>query len=408
VVGAGTMGSGIAMVYANAGIPVLLTEADGAALERGMGTIRKTYAGAVEKGRLSQAKADERLARIRPVLRYEGFGEADVVVEAVFESMELKKQVFAELDRACRPGAILASNTSSLDVDAIASATARPQQVIGHHFFAPPHLMRLLEIVRGRATAPEVIAASLALARRLGKVAVVVGNARGFVGNRMYASYQREAQFLVEEGARIADVDAALVGFGMALGPLATGDLSGLDVGWRVRKEHGPWGPPGARQPLVADHLCEMGRFGQKTGAGWYRYEPGDRTPQPDPEVDAIVAERARAAGIAARSIGPEEVVDRTIFALVNEAAHILEDGMALRAGDIDVVYVNGYGFPAHRGGPLFYADTVGLGKVYERIRELEQAHGELWRPAPLLRSLAEQGKTFADYDRELSPAARS
>jgi 3-hydroxyacyl-CoA dehydrogenase len=408
VVGAGTMGTGIAMVYANAGIPVILAEADAPALERGLGAIRRTYASSVEKGRLSQAAAEERLARIRPTLGFDGFAEADIVVEAVFESMELKKQVFAELDRACRPGAILATNTSSLDVDAIAAATARPQQVVGHHFFAPPHAMRLIEIVRGRATGVDVIASSLALARKLGKVGVVVGNARGFVGNRMYAFYQREAQFLVEEGASVPEIDAALVAFGMALGPLATGDLSGLDVGWRIRKEHGPLGPPGTRQPRVSDRLCEMGRFGQKTGAGWYRYEAGNRTPIPDPEVEGMAAEEARASGIARRTIGPDEIVERTVYSLVNEAAHILEQGMALRAGDIDVIYVNGYGFPAHRGGPLFHADTVGLEKVYRRLLQFEQEHGELWRPAPLLKSLADRGKTFADFDREMSPAAKA
>ncbi|HET8647811.1 MAG TPA: 3-hydroxyacyl-CoA dehydrogenase NAD-binding domain-containing protein [Vicinamibacteria bacterium] len=398
VLGAGTMGSGIAMVYANAGIPVTLGEADAEALERGMAAIRKNYAGSVERGKLTRERAEERLALIRPVVGMEGFGEADIVVEAVFEGMALKKQVFARLDEVCGPHVILATNTSSLSIDEIAAATARPQRVIGHHFFAPPHVMRLLEIVRGRATAPEVIAASLALARKLGKVGVLVGNCRGFVGNRMYAQYQREAQYLVEEGASVPQVDAALQEFGMAMGPLATGDLSGLDVGWRIRKEFQHLDPPGLR-PLLADHLCELGRYGQKTGGGWYRYEPGNHTPLPDPEVDRIVAERARQSGIRRREVPAAEIVDRTVFALVNEGAKILEEGIALRAGDIDIVYVYGYGFPAHRGGPMWYADTVGLPHVYERVQQFAHERGPLWTPAPLLRRLAEEGRKLADLD---------
>jgi 3-hydroxyacyl-CoA dehydrogenase len=401
VVGAGTMGGGIAMAYANAGLPVLLKEIDQEHLDRGLQTIRRNYAASVSKGRLTQQQADERLARIRPTLSYEGFQQADLVVEAVFEEMALKKKVFAELDQATRPDAILASNTSTLDIDQLAAMTARPQQVIGHHFFSPAHVMRLLEIVRGKATSKEVIATSLALAKALGKVGVLVGNCRGFVGNRMYGPYQREAQFLLEEGAKVAEVDAALADFGMALGPLAVGDLAGLDVGWRIRKEYRHLEPAGQRVPLVADRLCEMGRFGQKTGAGWYRYEPGSRTPVLDPEVERLIEECAAAAGIRRRPIGPEEIVERTVYALINEGARILEEGFALRAVDIDIIYVNGYGFPAHRGGPMWYADTVGLKKVYERIREFEQRHGPWWAPAPLLERLAAAGRTFADWDQE-------
>jgi 3-hydroxyacyl-CoA dehydrogenase len=408
VVGAGTMGSGIAMVYANAGIPVALREADQAALDRGLAGIRKTYASAVQKGRLTQDAADRRLALIRPTLAFEGLAEADIVVEAVFEGMELKKQVFAQLDALCKPTAILASNTSSLDVDEIASATARPERVVGHHFFAPPSVMRLLEIVRGKATDREVIASSMALARRLGKVGVLAGNCRGFIGNRMYALYQREAQFLVEEGARVEDVDAALQDFGMAMGPLATGDLSGLDVGWRIRKEFRHLEPPGLRRALLADRLCERGRYGQKTGAGWYRYDAGGRSPIPDPDAEAIIGECVMEAGIPQRGVAAEEIVERTIYALVNEGARILEEGIALRAGDIDTVYVHGYGFPAHRGGPMWYADTVGLPKVYERIRDFEGRHGALWQAAPLLKRLVEEGKTFDAYDRERWPEAAS
>jgi 3-hydroxyacyl-CoA dehydrogenase len=407
VVGAGTMGAGIAMVYANAGIPVALCEVDQPSLDRGLTTIRNTYASSVKKGRLTQDAADGRLALIHPTVGLDGCRDADIVAEAVFEGMDLKKKVFAELDRIVRPEAILASNTSTLNVDEIASATSRPERVIGHHYFAPPHVMRLLEIVRGRATASGVIASSMALARRLGKVGVLVGNCRGFVGNRMYGPYQREAQFLVEEGAGVQAVDKALQGFGMALGPLATGDLSGLDVGWRIRKEFRHLVKPGERQPLVADRLCERGRFGQKTGGGWYRYEAGDRTPIADAEVARIIAESVKEAGIRQRAISPEEIVERTIYALINEGARILEEGIALRAGDVDIIYLYGYGFPAHRGGPMWYADAVGLPKVHRRISEFEREHGEAWKPAPLLTTLAAAGKTFSDFDREMSPAAR-
>jgi 3-hydroxyacyl-CoA dehydrogenase len=403
VVGAGTMGGGITMTYANAGIPVLLKEVDGSALDRGLATIRKNYAGSVQKGRLSQQQMDQRLALIQPTLTFDGFKDVDIVVEAVFEGMELKKQVFAELDRVTRPDAILASNTSTLDIDAIASVTSRPQQVIGHHFFSPANVMRLLEIVHGKQSSPAVITTSMGLAKTLGKVGVLVGNCRGFVGNRMFHPYQREAQFLLEEGATVKQVDAALTEFGMAMGPLAVGDLAGLDVGWRIRKEYRHLEPAGRRVPLVADRLCEMGRYGQKTGAGWYRYTAGSRSPVADLEVERLIEESARAAGIARRTIAPEEIVERTVYALVNEGARILEEGIALRAVDIDIVYVHGYGFPAYRGGPMWYADTVGLKQVYERVRQFEQQHGDLWTPAPLLGRLAESGKLFADLDKESS-----
>lgn len=405
VVGAGTMGGGIAMVFANAGIPVLVKEADQAALDRGLGIIRKNYEGSVKRGRLTPAAMEERLKLIQPTLTYDGFGGADMVVEAVFEGMALKKEVFAQLDRACRPGAILASNTSTLNIDEIASATSRPQAVIGTHFFSPANVMRLLEIVRGKATAKEVIATCMQLSRRLGKVGVLVGNCRGFVGNRMFHPYRREAQFLVEEGASVEAVDGALYEFGMAMGPLATGDLAGLDVGWRIRKEYRHLEKPGVRQPIAEDRLCEMGRFGQKTGAGWYKYDE-QRRAIPDPEVAQLVRKWASEAGIAQRQIPAEEIVDRCIYALVNEGARILEEGYALRPVDIDIIYLNGYAYPAYRGGPMWYADTVGLKKVYERICEFERQHGELWAPAPLLRQLAEQGKTFVDFSQERGAAA--
>jgi 3-hydroxyacyl-CoA dehydrogenase len=405
VVGAGTMGGGIAMNYANAGIPVLLKEASPELLDRGLATIRKNYANSVKKGRFSQEVMDQRLALITPTLTYDGFEEADIVVEAVFEGMELKKQVFAELDKVCKPQAILASNTSTLNIDEIAAATSRPHLVIGHHFFSPANVMRLLEIVRGKATSQEVIATSMQLAKRLKKVGVLVGNCRGFVGNRMLAPYGREAQFLVEEGAQPEEVDGALYEFGLAMGPLAMGDLAGLDVGWRIRKEYQHLQKPGIRQPLIADRLCELGRFGQKTGAGWYRYDE-NRQAIPDPEVAKLIGQIAAEAGIQRRAISAEEIVERTIYALINEGAKILEEGFALRAVDIDIIYLNGYGFPAWRGGPMWYADTVGLQKVCDRVRQFHEQHGELWEPAPLLRQLAEAGKTFADFDKEKAAAA--
>ncbi|HLG15261.1 MAG TPA: 3-hydroxyacyl-CoA dehydrogenase NAD-binding domain-containing protein [Blastocatellia bacterium] len=407
VVGAGTMGGGIAMNYANAGIPVLLKEASQELLDKGLATIKRNYANSVKKGRFPQEEMDRRMSLIRPKLTYDGFDEADIVVEAVFEGMELKKQVFGELDRVCKPGAILASNTSTLNIDEIASATSRPEMVIGHHFFSPANVMRLLEIVRGKATSKEVIATSMALARKLNKVGVLVGNCRGFVGNRMLAPYGREAQFLVEEGARPEDVDGALYRFGLAMGPLAMGDLAGLDVGWRIRKEYKHLEDPSVRHPLIADRLCEMGRFGQKTGAGWYRYDENRRA-IPDPEVDRLIEQTAAEAGIEPRSISEQEIIERTIYALVNEGARILEEGFALRAVDIDIIYVNGYGYPAWRGGPMWYADTVGLKSVYDRVAEFHARHGELWGPAPLLKRLADEGKTFADFDREKAGAARA
>jgi 3-hydroxyacyl-CoA dehydrogenase len=397
VVGSGTMGGGIAMSYANAGIPVLLKEIEQAALDRGLNTIRKNYENTVKKGRLTQEKMDQRMGLITPTLSYDGFEQADIVVEAAFENLELKKKVFAELDAVCKQDAILASNTSTLDIDQMATCTARPQQVIGHHFFSPANVMRLLEIVRGKQTSKEVIATSMALARKLKKVGVLVGNCRGFVGNRMIAQYGREAQFLLEEGARVEDVDRALTDFGMAMGPLAMSDLAGVDVGWRVRQEYKHLIPPDERTTKIVDRLYELGRYGQKTGAGYYRYEAGNRTPIPDPAVEKIIEECAQEAGIARRTITPEEIVERTIYGLINEGAKILEEGIALRAVDIDIIYAFGYGFPAYRGGPMWYADTVGLKNVYARVCDFEKQHGHLWKPAPLLTKLAEEDKKFAD-----------
>src|SRR6266700_910661 len=405
IVGAGTMGGGIAMVFANAGIPVLLKEVDRAALDRGLANIQKNYANSVKRGRFTQQYVDERLKLIEPALSFDGFSGVDMVVEAVFEGMALKKEVFAQLDRVCRPGAILATNTSTLSIDEIASDTSRPPSVIGTHFFSPANVMRLLEIVRGQATSKEVIATCMQLSKKLGKIGVLVGNCTGFVGNRMFGPYRREAQFLVEEGAGVEAVDKALYDFGMAMGPLATGDLAGLDVGWRIRKEYRHLQKPGIRQPFAEDKLCELGRYGQKTGVGWYKYDD-QRRALPDPEVTQLVRKWAAAAGMPQRQISAEEIVDRCLYALVNEGARILEEGYALRAVDIDIIYLNGYGFPSYRGGPMWHADAVGLKTVYERIREFEKQHGEIWAPAPLLKQLAEQGKTFAQFNKPQTATA--
>jgi 3-hydroxyacyl-CoA dehydrogenase len=405
VVGSGTMGGGIAMVFVNAGIPVVLKDVDQAALEMGLNRIKRNYATSVQRGRFTQSYVDERLELIKPVLSYDAFFDVDMALEAVFEGMAPKKTVFAELDRACRPGAVLASNTSTLNIDEIAGATSRPESVIGTHFFSPANVMRLLEIVRGKKTSKEVIATCMQLSKKLGKIGVLVGNCRGFVGNRMFGPYRREAQFLVEEGADVAAVDEALVEFGNAMGPLATGDLAGLDVGWRIRKEYRHLEKPGVRQPFAEDRLCELGRYGQKTMKGWYQYDENRRA-SADPEVTTLVRTWSAEAGIPQRQISASDIVDRCIYALVNEGARILEEGYALRAADIDIIYLNGYGFPAYRGGPMWHADTVGLPKVYQRICELQLQHGELWTPAPLLKRLAEEGKTFAEYDKQQLAAA--
>lgn len=399
VIGAGTMGGGIAMSYANAGIPVVIKETDREALDRGMNIIRSNYERSVKRGRFTPEFVRQRLALITPQTSYEGFENADIVVEAVFEEMDLKKRVFGEIDRIAKPGAVLASNTSTLNIDEIASATSRPEQVIGHHFFSPANVMRLLEIVRGEKTSRGVIATSMALARKLRKIGVLVGNCHGFVGNRMFGPYRREAQFLAEEGARVAEIDRVIYEFGAAMGPLAVGDLAGLDIGWRVRKGNPGLFPEGTRRPLAEDALVAAGRYGQKTGAGWYLYG-GDRSRSEDPEVEALLRKLAADAGIEQREIDDDEIRDRIVYSLVNEGARILEEGFALRAVDIDIIYLYGYGFPPYRGGPMFYADTVGLGRVLARVEEFHAVHGHWWRPAPLLKELAAAGKTFAEWDR--------
>jgi 3-hydroxyacyl-CoA dehydrogenase len=398
IVGAGTMGGGIAMACANAGIHVQLVDATQPGLDNGLATIRKNYDVSVKRGRFTPEQVEQRMSSIRPQMGYDGFGDVDLIIEAVFENLALKKDVVATLDRVAKPGCIIATNTSTLDIDAIAAATSRPAKVVGLHFFSPANVMRLVEIVRGKATSPETLATAMALAKRLGKVGVVVGNCEGFVGNRMMFPYMYEAQFLVEDGATPEQVDRALTDFGMAMGMFAVDDMAGLDVAWRVRQELHQFSKPGDRKPLVADTLCEMGRFGQKTGKGWYVYGD-DRKPMPDPEVLALIERAARAAGIHRRPITNEEVIERTIYALINEGARVLEEGYASRAADIDVVYTNGYGFPAWRGGPMFYADRVGLAKVYERVSAFRRELGQRWEPAPLLARLAREGSTFKAFD---------
>jgi 3-hydroxyacyl-CoA dehydrogenase len=398
VVGAGTMGGGIAMCFANAGIPVILLDASREALERGVAGIRRTYQASLSKGKLGAAEVEARVGRIRPALEYAEAGSADLVVEAVFEEMRVKEAVFGALDRVMRPGAILATNTSTLDVNRIAGFTRRPADVVGLHFFSPANVMRLLEIVRGAATGKDVLATAIALARTLGKTAVVSGVCDGFIGNRMLERYRRQAVLLLEEGALPEQVDGALQRWGMAMGPFRVSDVVGNDVSWLIRKRRYAERPetPRARIP---DRLCELGRFGQKTGAGWYRYEPGQRDPIPDPAVEEIVVEASRALGLERRRIPDDEVVERCVLALANEGARILEEGIALRASDIDLVYLAGYGFPAHRGGPMFHAESMGLREVVRALERLAlNPHGDpgAFTPAPLLVRLAAEGKPLA------------
>jgi 3-hydroxyacyl-CoA dehydrogenase len=398
VIGAGTMGGGITMSLLNAGLPVVLLETQQDALDRGLATIRRNYQGALRKGTLTEASLAQRLALITPTLDYASLRDADLIIEAVFENLDVKRQVFETLDSVAKPGAILASNTSALNLDVIAGFTKRPQDVIGLHFFSPANVMRLLEVVRGAKTANDVLATAMRLAKTMGKVAVVSGVCDGFIGNRMLARYGAAAHDLIMAGALPQQIDAALQEFGMAMGPFRVGDLAGLDIGWALRKRRAAEFPD-RDFSNVADALCEAGRFGQKTGAGWYRYEPGSRTPIPDPAVTAMIEQYRRQRGITPRAVSSQEIVERCIYALVNEGARIIEDGTAQRSSDIDIVYLNGYGFPAYRGGPMFYADQVGLHEVVraiERIAAQPRSDGEFWTPAPLLTRLAEQGQTFS------------
>jgi 3-hydroxyacyl-CoA dehydrogenase len=399
VVGAGTMGSGIAIAAADAGLAVILKESRQDALDAGIASIQRSYESSIARGRVTAQAVADRLGRIRPTLAYDGFAEADVIIEAVFEGLELKKRIFAELDAVARPSALLATNTSTLDIDEIAAATSRPHDVLGLHFFSPAPVMRLLEIVEGRATSPEVLGRALAFGRQLRKIPVVVANCRGFVGNRMMFPYMYEAQFLVEEGATPEQVDRALTGFGMAMGIFAVDDMAGIDVAWRVRQELGHFSRTGRRRPLVADRLHALGRFGRKTGRGWYRYDEAGKA-MPDPSVVELIHTTAAEAGIPRREFTDRDIVERCIYALVNEGARVVEDGAARRASDIDVIYANGYGFPAWRGGPMFYADRTGLAAIHERIVAFQREHGDRWTPAPLLSRLAAEGTTFRERDR--------
>lgn len=395
VIGAGTMGGGIAMNFANAGIPVKMLEMSQAALDKGLGIIGKNYAATVAKGRLRQEDMDKRMSLLQGALDYEAIKDADIVIEAVFEDMAVKKQVFERLDAVMKPGAILATNTSTLDIDEIAAVTKRPEDVIGLHFFSPANVMKLLEVVRAAKTGKDVLATSMKLARTIKKVGVVAGVCDGFIGNRMLHGYFREAGFLLEEGALPQQVDKVIEDFGFAMGPFRVSDLAGLDVGWYIRKRQAATRPAHLRYSKVADQICEMGRFGQKTNAGWYRYEPGSRTPIPDPQIEALIEKASAEAGIERRTISDQEILERCMYALVNTGAKILEEGIALRASDIDIVYVYGYGFPRYRGGPMFYADTVGLDKVFESVQRFHAQHGEFWTPSSLLERLAKEGGTF-------------
>ena len=397
VVGAGTMGGGITMNFLNVGLPVVLLEADREALDRGLATIRRNYDNSARRGRLTTEQVEQRMALIAPTLDYADFKDVDLAIEAVFEQMDVKEKVFRQLDAVCRPGAILASNTSYLDINTIAGFTSRPRDVLGLHFFSPANVMRLLEIVRGEQTANDVMVTAMSLGKQIRKVSVVSAVCDGFIGNRMLARYGAAAYALIVAGATPQQIDQALERFGFAMGPFRMNDLAGLDIGSATRKRKAAEaGVP--HDPVVADKLCELGRFGQKSGAGWYRYLPGAREALPDPVVDRIVADYRIARGVRARTVSDEEIVQRCVFALVNEAAHILDEGIAVRASDVDLVYLNGYGFPARRGGPMCYANEVGLFNVVRTLRRFAAEPGafDWWQPAPLLRKLAEEGRSFA------------
>jgi 3-hydroxyacyl-CoA dehydrogenase len=397
VIGAGTMGGGIAMNFLNAGIPVKMLEMKQEALDRGVATIRKNYEAQVAKKKLKQDKYEQRMALLTTTLSYDDLTGTDMVIEAVFEEIGVKEAVFKELDRVMKPGAILASNTSTLDVNKIASFTKRPQDVVGLHFFSPANVMKLLEVVRGAKTAKDVMATVMGVAKKIRKTAVVSGVCDGFIGNRMIEQYGRQGGFLLDEGCTPAQVDKAIEKFGFAMGPFRMGDLAGNDIGWAIRKRRYQE-KPDMKYSKTADLLCEKGRFGQKTGAGWYDYVAGKRDAIPNAEVVSMIEEHRKALGITPRKISDEEIVQRLVFSLVNEAAHILEEGIANKASDIDIVYIFGYGFPAHRGGPMNYADEVGLFNVVQAMNRFAQNpldDAKFWQPAPLLAKLAAEGKTF-------------
>jgi len=398
VIGAGTMGGGIAMNFANAGIPVALLETKQEQLDKGLATIRKNYDVTMSKGKMTAAQVEQTMALITPTTSYDGFDQVDIVTEAVFENMDLKKATFAELGKVTRPDCILASNSSTLDIDQFASASGRPSQVLGHHYFSPANVMKLLEIVRGRETSKEAIASSLKLARKLGKVGVVVGNCFGFVANRMLAYYMREAYLLLEEGASVEQIDRVLTEFGLPVGPFGMQDIAGIDVGARIRQYLKSIGKSRAEGPqsAIPDRLFDMGRYGQKTGAGWYKYDaPGGRNRTTDPLIEQLANEEAKTRGIVRRPISDEEIIARITTALANEGARVLEEKFATRPGDIDIIYAYGFGFPRHRGGPMFYADTVGLPTVLSRVNEYRARFGDYWEPAPLLEKLVSDGRGF-------------
>ena len=397
VIGAGTMGGGIAMNFLNAGIPVKMLEMKQEALDKGLATIRKNYEAQVKKGKLKQDKYDQRMALLSTTLDYADLKDADLIIEAVFEELGVKEQVFKKLDEVAKQGAILASNTSTLDVDKIAAFTKRPQDVVGMHFFSPANVMKLLEVVRGAKTAKDVLATVMAIAKKIKKTAVVSGVCDGFIGNRMIEQYSRQAGFLIEEGATPQQVDKAIEKFGFAMGPFRMGDLAGNDIGWAIRKRRYVE-KPDMKYSKTADLLCEMGRFGQKTGAGWYDYQPGKRDAIPSKAVEDMIEKHRKDQGITPRKISDQEIVERLVYSLVNEGAHILEDGIASKASDIDMVYLTGYGFPIWRGGPMKYADQMGLFNVAESMKRFAQNPRDdavFWQPAPMLAKLAAAGKTF-------------
>ena len=396
IIGAGTMGGGIAMNFANAGIPVKILEVKEDALERGIAVIRKNYENTAKKGRITQEQVEQRMALIQPTLSYDDLSDVDLVIEAVFENMDVKKAVFSELDRVCKPGAILATNTSTLDVNRIASFTKRPEDVVGMHFFSPANVMKLLENVRGEKTSDEVVATVMDLSRRIGKVGVLVGVCHGFVGNRMLHKRQAEAVQLVNEGANPAQVDKVLFDLGFPMGPFAMSDLAGMDVGYRIREELRKEDPDNAPPRNWTDDLVEQGRLGQKTQAGVFDYKEGDRTPVPSSEVDALIAKFREENGIQSRDISDQEILERCMYIMVNEGAKILEEGIAARPLDVDVIWIYGYGFPVYRGGVLFWADSVGLKTIYDKVSQIHQETGsDTWKPAALLEKLAKEGKGF-------------
>ena len=399
VIGCGTMGAGIAMTLANAGIPVTVLETSQQSLRKGLDAIHHTYSTTLSKGRLSQTGLDERMARIKPTLHYDDVHDVDIVIEAVYENLEAKRQVFQTLDRTCKPETILATNTSTLNINDLAAVTKRPNKVIGTHFFSPANVMRLMENVRGTETSRETIATVMQLSKRLEKVGVLVGVCDGFVGNRMLYAYRRQADFLLEEGALPVQIDKAIYDFGMPMGPFQMADLAGLDIGWQIRKHQAANRPAHLRYSPIADRICELGRFGQKTKAGWYRYEPASRTPIVDPIIDKLISDVSAELGIVRRSIDDSTIISRCFYPLINEGAKILAEGVALRPSDIDVVWIYGYGFPAYLGGPMFWADRLGLATVYDAMKRLHEEHGEWLEPAPLLQQLAQDGKGFSDLE---------